>query len=100
MRYNISKITLKNRVTIKPESVVSLEVNEQVDIPLIKGIDKMSWGNFYIRKSIARKGVLQACQTPFPQGFNGYPTIVVRNDSNVDIELLAGEEIGSLWIWS
>lgn len=108
MLYSIIKLTAKNRSTIESGSVVEIEVNEEVEIQPsqltydsygeLDGI-KTPYGKLYIRKSIAKKGVVQMVHTPFPSGYRGVPLVVVKNDDVSPIELLAGEEIGELWVF-
>lgn len=103
--YKIQKLTLKERIEIPVGAVVELEVNEDVVVPrhdiIYKGFDIGSnYGTFHIRKSIAKKGVLQCISTPFPEGYFGKPTIVVQNNHVAPIELLKGEEVGSVWIFT
>lgn len=97
--YSIIKLTVKKRLTVESGSVVEIEVNEMVDIPHIKGLNAKSYGQFYLRKSIAKRGVIQMVHTPFPQGYIGYPLVVVKNEDVSPVELLAGEEIGELWVF-
>lgn len=97
--YNIIKLTVKNRSTIKSGSVVDVEVNEEVVIPYVKGLGYKSYGQFFLRKSIARRGVIQMVNSPFPEGYIGKPLVVLKNDDVSDIELLAGDELGELWIF-
>lgn len=91
--YDIQKLTVKKRSTINSGAVVEIEVNESVSVP------EGSYGMFYIRKKFAIQGVLQCCYSPFPSGYVGLPTVVVKNDSLVDLELLAGEEVGEMWVF-
>lgn len=97
--YNIIKLTVKNRYTIESGSVVEIEVNEEVEIPYVKCLGSKAYGKFYLRKSIAKKGVIQMVHTPFPEGFKGVPLVVVKNEDVAPIELLAGEEVGELWVF-
>ena len=107
--YNIIKLTVKNRSTIESGSVVEIEVNEVIEVDGISPVFdsygeatgvKMPYGKFYLRKSIAKKGVIQMVHTPFPSGYKGVPLVVVKNEDVSPIELLAGEEIGELWIFN
>lgn len=98
--YKRYKLTLKSRVTIPVGAVVELIVNELVEIPKSPlGLQQRNYGMFYIRKQFAMKGLFQAVHTPFPEGFNGVPVIVVENRHVADIELLANEEIGEFWLF-
>jgi deoxycytidine triphosphate deaminase len=103
--YKIIPLTLKKRVEISVGAVVSLEVNEKVEVPHDNLVE--IWNNkgynyatLHIRKSIAQKGVLQCVSTPFPEGYSDYPTIVVKNNHVAPIELLEGEEVASVWIFT
>lgn len=94
------KLTVKDRSTIKVGAIVEVEVNEVVNIPLNYSEVRTRWGQFYLRKSIAKKGVIQVVHTPFAEGYSGKPLIVLKNDHVADIELLAGEEIGEVWFFN
>ena len=103
--YKIIPLTLKERVEIPVGAVVSLEVNEKVEVPkhsiVYKGLSLgTNYATFHIRKSIAQKGVLQCVSTPFPEGYNSIPTVVVQNNHVAPIELLEGEEVGSIWMFT
>lgn len=103
--YKIIPLTLKNRVEIPVGAVVELEVNEKLTIPYsVIGKEDMAhfvnYATFHIRKSIAKKGVLQCVTTPFPEGYSSYPTVVVHNKHVAPVELLQGEEIGSVWVFT
>lgn len=97
--YNIIKLTVKERCTIKSGSVVEVEVNEEIEIPYTKGLYKLLYGQFFLRKSIAKKGVIQMVHSPFPEGYIGKPLVVLKNDDVADIELLAGDELGEVWMF-
>lgn len=103
--YKIIPLTLKNRVEIPVGAVVSLEVNEEVVVPVnekftFEGEDGFNYATLHLRKSIAEKGVLQSISTPFPEGYKGFPTIVVQNNHVAPIELLSGQEIASVWVFT
>ena len=99
--YTRFKLTLSKRVTISPNSIVELEVVQQVEVPKSPlGEQQRNYGMFYIRKQFAMKGLFQAVTTPFPEGFSGVPVIVVENRHVADIELLSGEEIGEFWLFT
>ena len=99
--YTRFKLTLSKRVTISPNSIVELEVVQQVEVPKSPlGEQQRNYGMFYIRKQFAMKGLFQAVHTPFPEGFVGKPTIVVENRHVADIELLSGEEVGEFWLFT
>ena len=98
--YTRFKLTLSKRVTISPNSIVELEVVQQVEVPKSPlGDQQRNYGMFYIRKQFAMKGLFQAVHTPFPEGFSGVPVIVVENRHVADIELLSGEEVGEFWLF-
>ena len=98
--YTRYKLTLSNRVTIPVGAVVELEVLQQVEVPKSPlGEQQRNYGMFYIRKQFAMKGLFQAVHSPFPEGFNGVPVIVVENRHVADIELLQSEEIGEFWLF-
>ena len=98
--YTRYKLTLANRVTIPVGAVVELEVVQQVEVPKSPlGEQQRNYGMFYIRKQFAMKGLFQAVTTPFPEGFNGVPVIVVENRHVANIELLQSEEIGEFWLF-
>ena len=99
--YTRFKLTLSKRVTISPNSIVELEVVQQVEVPKSPlGEQQRSYGMFYIRKQFAMKGLFQAVHSPFPEGFSGVPVIVVENRHVADIELLSGEEVGEFWLFT
>lgn len=98
--YTRFKLTLSKRVTISPNSIVELEVVQQVEVPKSPlGEQQRNYGMFYIRKQFAMKGLFQAVHTPFPEGFKNKPVIVVENRHVADIELLSGEEVGEFWLF-
>lgn len=99
--YTRFKLTLSKRVTISPNSIVELEVVQQVEVPKSPlGEQQRNYGMFYIRKQFAMKGLFQAVHSPFPEGFSGVPVIVVENRHVADIELLSGEEVGEFWLFT
>ena len=98
--YTRYKLTLSKRVTISPNSIVELEVVQQVEVPKSPlGEQQRNYGMFYIRKQFAMKGLFQAVHSPFPEGFKNKPVIVVENRHVADIELLANEEVGEFWLF-
>ncbi len=98
--YTRYKLTLANRVTIPVGAVVELEVVQEVEVPKSPlGEQQRNYGMFYIRKQFAMKGLFQAVHTPFPEGFKNKPVIVVENRHVADIELLANEELGEVWLF-
>ena len=99
MNYTVHKLTVKDRCSITVDAMVELEVNEVVTIPIIKSATTMAYGKFYLRKCLAKRGLLQVVHSPFKQGFHGKPLIVVKNMDVSPIELNIGDEIGELWIW-
>ena len=99
--YTRFKLTLSKRVTISPNSIVELEVVQQVEVPKSPlGEQQRNYGMFYIRKQFAMKGLFQAVHTPFPEDFKSKPVIVVENRHVADIELLSGEEVGEFWLFN
>ena len=99
--YTRFKLTLSKRVTISPNSIVELEVVQQVEVPKSPlGEQQRNYGMFYIRKQFAMKGLFQAVHSPFSEGFSGVPVIVVENRHVADIELLSGEEVGEFWLFT
>ena len=99
--YTRFKLTLSKRVTISPNSIVELEVVQEVEVPKSPlGEQQRNYGMFYIRKQFAMKGLFQAVHSPFPEGFSGVPVIVVENRHVADIELLSGEEVGEFWLFT
>ena len=99
--YTRYKLTLANRVTIPVGAVVELEVVQEVEVPKSPlGEQQRNYGMFYIRKQFAMKGLFQAVHTPFPEGFKNKPVIVVENRHVADIELLANEELGEVWLFT
>lgn len=102
--YKIIPLTLKKRVEIPVGAVVSLEVNEKVEVPssgnYTTSFTGYNYATFHIRKSIAQKGVLQCVSTPFPELYSSIPTVVVQNNHVAPIELLEGEEVGSIWLFT
>ena len=99
--YTRFKLTLSKRVTISPNSIVELEVVQEVEVPKSPlGEQQRNYGMFYIRKQFAMKGLFQAVHTPFPEGFKNKPVIVVENRHVADIELLSGEEVGEFWLFT
>ena len=102
--YKIEKLTVKNRCEIPVGSVVEVEVSEEV---LIKTpyfpppeFDRGSdYATIHIRKTFAKQGLLQLVTTPLPEGC-WKPLIVVQNNGVSPIELRAGDEIASVWIFT
>ena len=96
--YKIEKLTVKNRCEIPVDAVVEVEVNEEVHIH--SDLGKQCYGQFYLRKCLAKKGLLQCVHSPFPANWKGKPLIVVKNDDVTPIELRDGDEIGEIWIFT
>ena len=99
MNYHITKLTVKDRCSIDVGALVEIPVNEVVEVPIVKSITTMAYGEFYLRKCLAKRGLLQVVHSPFKQGFIGQPLIVVKNMDVAPIELNSGDEIGELFIW-
>ena len=74
--YKIEKLTVKNRCEIPVGSVVEVEVAE--DVHIRSDLGKQCYGQFFLRKSLAKKGLLQCVHTPFPANWKGKPLIVVK----------------------
>ena len=101
--YKIEKLTVKNRCEIPVDAVVEVEVNEEVYVPIsmsfVEDEYKLSYATIHIRKTFAKQGLLQLVTTPLPEGV-WKPLIVVQNNGVAPIELRAGEEISSVWIFT
>ena len=97
MNYHITKLTVKDRCSIDVGALVEIPVNEVVKIHGELG--KHAHGTFYIRKCLAKRGLLQVVHSPFKNNWVGKPLIVVKNMDVVPIELNSGDEIGELFIW-
>lgn len=102
--YKIEKLTVKNRCEIPVDSVVEVEVNEEVSIetsyfhtPEFDG--GVNYATVHIRKKFAKQGLLQLVTTPLPEGV-WKPLIVVQNNGVSPIELRKDEEIASVWIFT
>lgn len=84
-------LTLKHRVSIPPNAVVELDVNECITVLE----DKLTV--FFVRDSLTRLG-LDAHNFKCDPGFTGVPKgIVVKNRGVSSVELLIDMEIGELW---
>ena len=94
--YKIEKLTVKNRCEIPVGGVVEIEVSEEVHIH--SDLGKQCYGPFYLRKCLAKQGLLQCVHAPFHANWKGKPLIVVKNYDVAPIELRVGEEIGEIWI--
>ena len=101
--YKIEKLTVKNRCEIPVSSVVEIEVAEEVYVPIstssVEGEYKLAYATIHVRKTFAKQGLLQLVTTPLPDGI-WKPLIVVQNNGVSPIELRAGDEIASVWIFS
>ena len=102
--YKIEKLTVKNRCEIPVGSVVEVEVDEEGSIETsyfhIPEFDKgVNYATVHIRKTFAKQGLLQLVTTPLPEGC-WKPLIVVQNNGVSPIELRAGDEIASVWIFT
>ena len=98
--YKIEKLTMAERVSIPVNAVVQLNVNESLSVEASEGVITTNYATIHIRKKYASKGLLLAVTTPLPDGFNGVPVVVVQNNDVAPIELLKGDEIGSVWIFT
>ena len=100
--YKIEKLTVKNRCEIPVNSVVEIEVNEEVYVPIrfepVEVGKLKSYATVHIRKTFAKQGLLQLVTTPIPEG-TWKPLIVVQNNGVSPIELRKDEEIASVWIF-
>ena len=96
--YKIEKLTVKNRCEIPVGGVVEIEVAE--DVHIYSDLGKQCYGQFYLRKCLAKKGLQQKVFSPFPANWKGKPLIVVKNDDVSPIELLVGDEIAEIWIFT
>ena len=96
--YKIEKLTVKNRCEIPVGSVVEVEVSEEVHIH--SDLGKQCYGQFYLRKCLAKKGLLQCVNSPFKNGYKGSVLVVVKNDDVAPIELRVGDELGEVWIFT
>lgn len=97
--YKRIKLTLAKRSTIAVGAVVGLDVNEVVEVPTSLSGDQ-TYATLHLRKQHAMKGLIQTVTTPLPDGWLGKPCVVVKNDSATLFELLEGEEIGEVWVFS
>lgn len=98
--YKIEKLTMAERVSIPVGSVVKLNVNESLSVEASERLIPTNYATIHIRKKYASKGLLLAVSTPLPESFNGVPVVVVQNNDVAPIELLKGDEIGSVWIFT
>lgn len=98
--YKIEKLTMAERVSIPVGAVVQLNVNESLSVEASEHLVPTNYATIHIRKKYASKGLLLAVSTPLPDGFNGVPVVVVQNNDVAPIELLKGDEIGSVWIFT
>ena len=94
----IEKLTVKNNCEIPVNNVDEVEVNEEVHIN--SDLGKQCYGQFYLSKCLAKKGLLQCAHSPFPANWKGKPLIVVKNDDVSPIELRSGDEVGEIWIFT
>lgn len=89
---HILKLTLKQRCEIQPNSSVELPISEVIKIP------ENCYGKFYLRKSLAKKGLI-APDLPFhPNWESSEVFILVSNFGANQVELREGNEIGELWL--
>lgn len=87
----VIKLTVKKRSTIKPMSSPELDVNEVVTIP------NGYYATFCLRRTHAERGLLVS-YFELPSGWTGTPIMVVAHTGAIDVELLAGEELGEIKI--
>ena len=98
--YKIEKLTMAERVSIPVNALVQLNVNESLSVEASERLIPTNYATIHIRKKYASKGLLLAVTTHLPEGFNGKPVVVVQNNDVSPIELLKGDEIGSVWIFT
>lgn len=98
--YKIEKLTMAERVSIPVGAVVQLNVNESLSVEASERLIPTNYATIHIRKKYASKGLLLAVTTPLPESFSGIPVVVVQNNDVAPIELLRGDEIGSVWIFT
>ena len=98
--YKIEKLTMAERVSIPVNAVVQLNVNESLSVEASERLIPTNYATIDIRKKYASKGLLLAVSTPLPDGFNGVPVVVVQNNDVAPIELLKGEEVASVWVFT
>lgn len=98
--YKIEKLTMAERVSIPVNAVVQLNVNESLSVEASERLIPTNYATIHIRKKYASKGLLLAVTTPLHESFNGVPVVVVQNNDVAPIELLKGDEIGSVWIFT
>ena len=98
--YKIEKLTMAERVSIPVNAVVQLNVNESLSVATSERLIHTNYATIHIRKKYASKGLLLAVTTPIPESFSGIPVVVVQNNDVAPIELLKGDEIASVWIFT
>ena len=98
--YKIEKLTMAERVSIPVGAVVQLNVNESLSVEASERLIPTNYATIHIRKKYASKGLLLAVSTPLPDGFSGIPVVVVQNNDVAPIELLRGEEVASVWVFT
>ena len=90
--YTKEKLTVLDRCTIQVNSVVEIPVSEDIVLQC------NNYATIHIRKKFAKQGLLQLVTTPLPEGV-WKPLIVVQNNGVSPIELRAGDEIASVWVY-
>lgn len=98
--YKIEKLTMAERVSIPVNAVVQLNVNESLSVEASERLIPTNYATIHIRKKYASKGLLLAVTTPLHESFNGKPVVVVQNNDVAPIELLKGDEVASIWIFT
>ena len=68
--YKIEKLTVKNRCEIPVGGAVEVEVAEEVHIH--SDLGKQCYGQFYLRKCLAKKGLQQKVFSPFPANWKAH----------------------------
>lgn len=89
---HIQKLTLKQRCEIKPNASVELPVNEYVGIPY------HSYGDFYLRKSLAKQGLIAPHLVFHPNFSSDKVSILISNLGVNTVELNQDDELGELWV--
>lgn len=98
--YKVIELTLKDRVSIDIGATVELEVNENVEVPCVDAFFCGHYATLHIRKCHAKQGLTQLITTPFPEGFNDKPLVLVENRGVAPIELRNGENVASVWVYT
>lgn len=87
----IVKITIAKMVSIRPGACPNIDILEDIEIP------PYHYGEFYIRRSLAEKG-LNAPNCIFHEGWAGRPKITLAHVGANDVDLYPNQELGELHI--